>query len=38
MENLIDYSVAAQTGSILEQVIYICLSLGGAFLPIGENH
>jgi len=31
MENLIDYSVAAQTGSVLEHVIYICLSLGGAF-------
>jgi uncharacterized protein (TIGR00297 family) len=31
MENLIVYSVAAQTGSTLEHVIYICLSLGGAF-------
>jgi len=30
MGNLIDYSVAAQTGSILEHVIFICLSLLGA--------
>jgi uncharacterized protein (TIGR00297 family) len=31
MENLIDYSLAAQTGSTLEHAIFICLSLGGAF-------
>ena len=30
MENLIDYSAAAQTGSLLEHVIYLCLSLAGA--------
>jgi uncharacterized protein (TIGR00297 family) len=30
MENLVDYSVAAQTGSVLEHVIYILFSLVGA--------
>ncbi|AWW27181.1 MULTISPECIES: DUF92 domain-containing protein [unclassified Acetobacterium] len=31
MENLTDYSLVAQTGSILEHVIYIFFSLAGAF-------